>query len=116
MYINFSNIQGIIDNLNKSVCSLVKAKEKIEYERKKLALNTELEDVIADMKRTSDRIENEIETAKKLKLSLIKISELYANGEERIKDRIEGERKVNKREYSAYQNIIAEGDIRWKIE
>ena len=92
MYINFSNIHGMIENLDKVISCLVKSKEKIEYERRKLAQNSELDDVLADMKMTVRRLEDRIVTAKKLKLSLVRISEIYISCEEDIKDKVEGVR------------------------
>lgn len=116
MYINFSNIQSLIENLDNTVYSLVRAKEKIEYECRRLVQNTELEDVIADMKRTADQLENEVLTAKKLKLSLIKISELYMNGEEHIKDAIEGGKAFSKIKFVPYHKLNTNLGFRWTIE
>ncbi len=116
MYINFSNMQVLIDNINQTICSLKTAKEKIEYERQRLALNTELEDVRDDMKKTAYSLEEKIYSAEKLKLSLVKISELYAVGEERIKDTIEGGRSPFKIKFYPKVLLQTKTDFRWTIE
>lgn len=116
MYINFSEVQGLAENLEQTVFCLKRAKEKIEYERKRLALNSELDDVAADLKITAEKLGDRILTARKLRLSLIKISQLYANGEERIQDSIEGGRCPFKLHFIPMHNLISKTDFRWSIE
>lgn len=116
MYINFSNMQSMIEKLDQTVCCLAQAREKIEYERKRLSYNSELEDVIAALKKEYDKLENEILTAKQLKISLIKISELYINGEERIKDTIESGILSGKISFVPFCKLSSNLDFRWTIE
>lgn len=116
MYINFSNIHGMIETLDKVISCLVKSKEKIEYERWKLAQNSELDDVLADMKMTVRRLEDKIVTSKKLKFSLVRISEMYISCEDDVKDKVEGIRANSKSEYAYFRKLPVDTDLRWIIK
>lgn len=116
MYINFTEMQMLIEKLDQTVCTLVRTKEKIEYERKRLASNTEHEDVRAVIKKTADKLDDEILAAKKLRLSLAKISEIYISGEQRINDAVEGEICSVKSGFCPMMNLDNATDFRWEIE
>lgn len=106
----------MIEKLDRAAAALVRAREKIEYERKRLAVNTGLEGVKADIKKTVDKLDDEIIIAKKLKLSLDKISELYDSGEQHIKDTVEGGEYSIKSGFNPMINLDNTTDFRWEIE
>ena len=90
MYLNFSNMRILADNLDENIRALNSAKEKIEYQYQRLAQNTELDAVIVQMKKTAEKIDDGILKAQKLKIALIRTMEIYDSGERRIKEHVEG--------------------------
>lgn len=116
MFINFDNMRKMADYLNNNIAALTKTRELLERESKRLSKNTELDQVQLDIKSTIDRIDSEILTAQKLRLSLLKIIELYVSCESRIEENIEGGTTVKKPEFAACRRLESAEGFGWTIE
>lgn len=116
MYINFDNMRGMADYINNNIAALTKTKERLESESKRLSVNTGLDKVQLDIRRIIDRLDSEIQAAQKLRLSLLKITELYISCENRIEENIEGGTTAKKPEFAACSRIESAEGFGWTIE
>ena len=105
MYLNTVNIQQLTDSLTRRVSILTETKEGLEREIPRLAENTELEHVLAQLRQTVRRLEDDIDTTRRLIAVLVRTAEIYDGGENRILDRAEGETGAAKTAFRAYTSL-----------
>ncbi len=115
MYINFSNMQIMADNLEATVKVLTETLDRLEYETKRLSQNSEVDVILADMQRTARTLEAKTENMKTLRLSLLKVIEIHSGGEDRIKSSVEGG-TVTKQAFLPLREINAAKSVRWEIK
>ena len=116
MYLNIDKLMLLADSLDNIAARLLKEKENIELECKRLSANQCLDDIIADLKRNAAALEEKAETAKRLHLSLLRICELYSSGEQRITEHIEGGNPGAKSAFVPESLLEKLNDVRWNIE
>ncbi len=116
MYINFTNMQILIKNLDKTIRSLLFVKERLEEQRQLLMQNSELEDVVMNLKVTEKTLDSKIEFSRKLRCSLSRIVEINADGEKKLGNIIESDIPKYKARCLPLSNITVISNIKWEIE
>lgn len=116
MRIDFQNMQLVSERFEAILAELNKSKERLEAEYVRLRCNTEVDSVIFDLKKTENRIENQIITVMKMIASVRKICCIYQNGEEQIKSVIECGFVQEKQGFQNHSLIINKTDFEWSIK
>lgn len=115
MKIDFRLINEFISHIDNVIVMTQRNTESLKAEEKKLLLNSNTDKVADKLKSICNQLEEKLETAKKMKSSLIKIKEIYSENEKKISDRIECGESLPKAEFADFSNIRDNTTFDWRI-
>lgn len=116
MKIDYEKTEQISESFLTLIKGIEKQKEVFDSALINLSENTQLEQVIIEMKNTSKKFEQEIYFLKQIQKALFKVSVVYSEAENRINTNIDSNWKVKKQAFTSGTDIAVSTDFSWRIE
>ncbi len=115
MKINYEKISVFIENLNNDLKKIEELSERLKSERLRLSENTETEDIVEKIRKTEIKLNEQKEFLLKSKQAFLKIAEVYAAGEERVRNFVENGQNVPKEGFKEISVISDRSGFEWSI-
>lgn len=116
MRINFKKTDDFISRLDLIIRQTKKHIGLLEVQSSKLGTNSGTEQITEEIKKIKNKLEEQLQTATKMKISLTRITEIYRASDKEIKNVVDGDVSITKPEFSELTVINDNTSFDWSIE
>ena len=89
MYLNYSEIKILKEKIHNDTAVLRNLRERLNRQISKLSANTQTEEILVQMKKSEQKLEEQIDLLVTFGLIIDRVKEEYTRGEDKIMDRID---------------------------